>query len=91
MEISALLFLTTLVEGFTEYVFGFSETMKPFLKYIALVLGVAAALVYKVDILAQFAGLTTTFPYVGSIISGLIIGRGSNYLNDLVSLVRREA
>jgi len=90
MEISALLFLTTLIEGFTEYVFGFSEKMKPFLKYIALALGVGATLVYKVDILSQFAGLTTTIPYAGSIISGLIIGRGSNYLNDLISLLRKE-
>lgn len=90
MNITTLVILAALVEGFTEYVFGFADRVKPYLKYIALVLGVGATLAYNIDILRDLAGLTSPIPYVGQIISGLIIGRGSNYLNDFVSAIRGE-
>lgn len=88
-NIIGLLLLATLVESFSEYVFGKVEKMKPFIMYIALVLGVGVALAYKVDILAMFS--LHANPYVGYVISGLIIGRGSNYLNDIISAVRGSA
>ena len=79
----SLIFLATFVEGLTEYVFsGFRGV-----KYIALALGVVAAVAYNVDVLAVF-GLTSGFPYVNQVVSGLIIGRGSNYLNDIISKFR---
>ncbi len=84
MELTAILFLATFVEGTTEYLFGAYTKAQPYLAYIALFIGVLCSVAYKVDILA-YLGLTTTIPYVGSIISGLIIGRGSNYINDIIS------
>lgn len=87
MEALKLLFLATFVEGFTEYVVpeGFKFT-----KYFALLVGVGAALAYNIDILGSLTGLQSSVPYVSQIISGLIIGRGSNYLNDIVSNIRGE-
>lgn len=76
-----------LTEGMVEYVFGNIPKLKPFLMYIALIVGVALAAVYRVDILASL-GLVSPVPWVGFVISGLIIGRGSNYVNDIVSLYR---
>ena len=76
--------LATLVEGLTEYVFADVQKVQPYLKYIALVLGVGAAIAYRVDILAAL-GLVSPIPFVGEIVSGLIIGRGSNYVNDIVT------
>jgi len=87
-NIIGLLLLATLVESFSEYVFGKIEKMKPFIMYIALLLGVGAALAYKVDILAMFNLHANS--YVGYVISGLIIGRGSNYLNDIISALRGD-
>lgn len=78
--------LATLVEGFTEFAFGKVEKLKPYIMYIALVLGVGASIAYKVDILAHFD--LHTNQYVAYVISGLIIGRGSNYLNDIISALR---
>ena len=85
-NIIGIFILATLVEGFTEYAFGKWEKIKPYLLYVALVLGVGAAIAYKVDILARFDLHTNA--YVAYVISGLIIGRGSNYLNDIISALR---
>ena len=39
---------------------------------------------YRADLLA-LAGLASPTPLVGQIITGLVVGRGANYLHDLVS------
>lgn len=80
----SVLLLATLVEGFTEYLFGEVQSAKPYLRYIALALGVGVSLAYGIDILG-ILGLVSPFPLVGQIISGLILGRGSNYVNDIMT------
>ena len=85
-----IFFLATFVEGFVEYFFGGGgHASKPYLKYIALLLGVGAAIAYQVDLLAS-VGLHSVFPFVDYVISGIIISRGSNFLNDLVKFVRQD-
>lgn len=82
--------LAVLVEGTLTHLFGESteENQKPWLRYVSLILGVGAALAYQVDLLAAL-GLPAVYPLIGWIASGLIIGRGSNYLNDFISRVRQ--
>lgn len=84
-----IVLLATLIEGLITYIFGESSesSTRPWIRYVSLVVGIAAAVAYKIDILAM-AGLTAAYPYVGFVISGLVIGRGSNYLNDIVALIR---
>jgi len=53
------------------------------LRYLAALVGVALAVAYRADVLALF-GLVAWTPIIGWIVTGLIIGRGSNYLHDLV-------
>ena len=53
------------------------------LRYIAAAVGVGLAFAYRTDLLA-LAGLTAVHPAVGYAITGIVIGRGANYLNDLV-------
>ena len=53
------------------------------LRYIAAVVGVLLAIAYRADALALF-GLVAWTPWIGWIVTGLVIGRGSNYLHDLV-------
>lgn len=88
MDIAGLLLLATLVEGFTEYLFGKIENkaVKFLMPYIALVFGVCMAFAYKVDILGMFN--LHSNPHVAYFVSGLLLGRGSNYLNDLVSAIQ---
>lgn len=97
-----IFFLSIFVEGFIKYIFdvlsGVEDntgatpnqkllSIKPYTHFVALVLGVVLACAYKIDIPALF-GLTATHGMIGYIISGVIIGRGSNYANDLISKVR---
>lgn len=83
-----IFFLATFIEGLTEYLFSGFNSAQRYLKYVALALGVICAIFYKIDLLASLAGLNGTTPIIGYIISGLIMGRGSNYLNDIISKLR---
>jgi hypothetical protein len=37
---------------------------------------------YQVEILMR-AGLSSGWPMIGYVINGILVGRGSNYLNDI--------
>jgi hypothetical protein len=93
MPIYAILFLAVLIEGTLTYLFKASEgsidaSPKPWLKYVALVFGVVLAVLYKVDIPAM-VGLMSPVAYVGYVVSGVIIGRGSNVVNDTFGAISK--
>lgn len=88
----AILLLAALTEGLVE--FFLQPWIKPegaevptwrsmALRYSAAVVGVGLCLAYAVDILAVI-GLAGRVPFVGEIMTGLLIGRGSNYVNDFI-------
>lgn len=78
--------LAVVIEGTITYLFGKNEEYnqsRNWLMYVSLLFGIVVAIAYKVDIVAM-TGLQSPFPYVGEVVSGLILGRGSNYLNDIL-------
>ena len=89
------LILATLVEGGIEYIFGTVFDKVPVLKdyrwllmYVGLLAGVALSFYYAIDLIAlaaNLAGATQTTTPVGVVLTGLVIGRGANYLHDFVS------
>lgn len=97
MEVMALilvvLFLAFLDESMVEFSLGVLFDKVPVLQpykwmlmYVALGGGVALALVYNLDLVAQLAAsLNIPIPetIAGKILTGLAIGRGSNYINDI--------
>lgn len=87
--ITGLIILSVLIEGIVEYFIASKnpEVKQPWLKYVAGALGIAVCLAYRLDLLATL-GLASPFPFVGSVLTGFIIGRGSNYLNDFISRVK---
>lgn len=87
-SITSVFILAVLVEGIVEYFIASEDKKQPWLKYVAAAIGVLVCVIYKADLLAGL-GLITPIPYVGSIVTGIIIGRGSNYLNDFISKVRK--
>lgn len=85
-----IVLLATFIEGLISYIFGGADGKeRAWIKYITLIVGVIVSLLYKVDIFAM-VGLTAINPIVGYIMSGLVIGRGSNYLNDFIGLMRKS-
>jgi len=96
-ELTGIFLLAVFTEATVEYfvasLFDKGGAMAPyrrFIPYIAAVLGIALCVAYKVDILAMVVGLTPIHPAVGWVVSGLIVSRGANFLNDIVGLVRGE-
>jgi len=83
MEFLTFLMAAVFIEGLVEYVFK-QWTGGWWIRYVALTLGIVFALVYKLDLMGQF-GFHAFSPYVGYVVTGLIIGRGSNFVSDFFS------
>ena len=88
----AILLLAALAEGIVEYFL--KPWVKPdgvevplwrsmVLRYSAAVVGVGLCLAYAVDLLSLI-GLVGRVPFVGEVLTGLLVGRGSNYINDFI-------
>jgi hypothetical protein len=77
-----ILVLAAIVEGLVEYL---GAPVPPSLKSpAAAVLGVVLCIVYGADLLA-LAGFPAIYPVAGQVLTGVLIGRGSNFINDLWS------
>lgn len=84
-----IIFLATFVEGLINYLTGDSSGVpRTALKYVGLVIGTVVAVAYQVDI-PGMVGLATAWPIVNYIVSGIIIGRGSNYVHDVLGSISR--
>jgi hypothetical protein len=95
--ITGILVLAALSEAIVEYLFSPiikaqdpAETQQPTgaldwrdlaLRYTAAGVGVALSVTYQADLL-EFFGLAAPWPWVGWLITGLLIGRGSNFVHD---------
>ena len=87
MEYFGLIFLAVIVEGIITYIKEFF--VKGEFKWemlISILIGVFVAVAYGVDIFAM-VGMKTFIPYLGSVLTGVLISRGSNYVCDLVKTV----
>lgn len=90
-KVAGVLVLAALAEGFVEYFIVpllQKANAADYAKYVALVAGVALCVAYQVDILLSLVGLVPINPYVGFVLSGIIVGRGSNYVNDFIDVLR---
>jgi hypothetical protein len=75
--------LSILIEAITEYLLPtFPERWKWTKTYIAALFAIAVCLAYGVDLPAAL-GLPAV-QYVGSVMTGLILGRGANFLSVLM-------
>ena len=54
------------------------------LRYVAAVVGVILCVIYQADLL-RIIGLSTSFPLAGEILTGLLVGRGANFVHDFAS------
>ena len=75
-------------EGLVEYVLGTLfdkiEKLAPFkwtLMYASLAVGIALAFYYGLDVVN--IGLGLPFSPVGIILTGVVMGRGANFVNDI--------
>lgn len=52
--------------------------------FFSLILGILVAVAYKVDLPSYF-NLKSDILYIGNILTGILLSRGSNYLFDLLN------
>lgn len=93
--LSVSFLLAFLTESFTEYLLGVPmdkfPKLQPFkwvLQYASAAVGVGLAIFYGIDLvalLAQLAGGAMEATVVGMVLSGLSIGRGANFLHQIVA------
>lgn len=92
ITLTGIVFLSTLIEGLLTYLFGEKDenaTPRKYLRYVSLALGIVLAFAYNVRI-PQMFGVMATNPLFDYFLSGIVIGRGSNYVNDLFSRFRSK-
>lgn len=84
---SKMIMATILIEGIVTYFNEFFISGNtPWQMIFSLILGVIISVSYKLD-LPQHLGLESTIPYVGSVLTGILISRGSNYIFDLLNKI----
>ena len=94
--IGAALVLSILVEAIIEYFLdGVPSNYKP---WVSAGIGIVLSLAYGIDAIGFVLAQLGTDPsplgqyswVVGSILTGIVISRGSNFFNDLISRLRGE-
>lgn len=82
-SLAALVFFAVLIEGMVEYVkLGIQKNMCPEI-IGAILAGIGIAFAFHLDFFAA-VGITTDVPYVATVLTGIIVARGSNYMFDLI-------
>lgn len=83
MSAIGLVFIfSALNEALIEYFFGSIEKLRPYLPTLALAIGIGLAFLYDINIFKTFLGIDGN-PFFDHLLSGFIISRGSNFVNDL--------
>lgn len=54
---------------------------------LSLILGIIIAVAYKLDLPSHF-NLNSQIPYVGCVLTGILLSRGSNYIFDLLEKLK---
>lgn len=87
-EFFSLFLLAVVVEATVAYVQEwFVNKNFNWKQILAAVFGIIVAVGYNLDFIALF-GLESTIPYLGVVLTGLAISRGSNFIADLVKQVQ---
>lgn len=82
--IFAVLFFAILIEGTVEYVKLAIQKSVYWEIIVAFAVSCVITIGYHLDFVKALIGIEPGIPYLGNIISALVVSRGSNYVFDLV-------
>jgi len=95
VTLAVILLIAFLVETLVEFTLGTAfdkvEKIKPFkwmLQYFAVAVGIYFAFVYQFDLiylLSEYLGAGLEITAAGITITGISIGKGSNYIHQIIS------
>ena len=82
--ILAIILFAILVEGTVEYIkLSFQKQMCAEI-IGAFIFSLIITIGYKLDFFEAWLGLAPIIPYLGNVLTALVISRGSNYVFDLI-------
>lgn len=88
MNIALIVAVAVLIEGLVEYgktiadMFDSGEKRIALIQVITIVIGIGLAFAFDADMFIPL-GLTVNH-YIGMILTGIVMSRGSNYVSDLI-------
>jgi hypothetical protein len=89
MELTSLIVIAILVEAIWENIKTVWEDGININRIGALVLAILVSILAKVDVFAM-VGITLTIPVVSYVLTGIVVSRGANFVNDLFGKLRGE-
>ena len=83
-EISKMLMVCIILEGIITYINNFFVVGEPHYQMVlSLIFGILIAVAYKIDLL-KLVNIESNIPYIGSVLTGILFYRGSNYVHDIL-------
>ena len=83
--VSKMIMVAILIEGIVTYFNEFFISGNiPWQMICSLILGILISVSYELD-LPKHLGLKSTIPYIGSVLTAVLITRSSNYLYHLIN------
>ena len=87
MNFLPIVLMAVIVEGLITYLQQFIKMKKLcWQMIISIIVGVFCTVAYEIDLFALF-GMSTSIPFLGNVLTGILISRGSNYIFDLIKQV----
>ena len=84
MQMFSIIVMSVLIEAVITYIKTLVVDKNIQWQIIAgVILSISICLLYSLDIPA-LVGIVSPVPYVGSIITGILVSRGSNYIYELI-------
>ncbi len=91
MTVAVIIAVAILIEGLVEYgkniaeMFYGGDKKTAITQLVTIAVGVAIAFAFNADLFVPL-GLTVNH-YIGMVLTGIIMSRGSNYVSDLISKI----
>lgn len=91
MNIAVIIAVAILIEGLVEYgkniadMFYGGDRKTAITQMVTIVIGIALAFAFGANMFVPL-GLTVNH-YVGMVLTGIVMSRGSNYVSDLISRI----
>lgn len=91
MNIAVIIAVAILIEGLVEYgktianTFTDGEKRTALIQVITILIGVGLAFAFDADMFVPL-GLTVNH-YIGMVLTGIVMSRGSNYVSDLIGKI----
>lgn len=82
-----LIFFAIITEAIVTYVDSALINDFSFKLVLSLTFGVLISIAYKLDI-PEYFNIKSNIPFIGNLITGIIISRGSNYVADFLSILK---